>query len=265
MAFPWSKINPIKVRNSQSNTWDIVTLHNKYFSEVINNKWGVQNIEDGDVKVGEFYFKTHPNDNVISDSLRKGILFEKFNISFARQFIDPDKNVLDIGANIGVHTVPYSNYLTTGTVYAFEPQKVVFDILSANLNKNKCDNVIAFNFGASHDNTSFFMEADYESMANHGGFAICEKTEGLKGITIDCKRVDHLGISNVGYVKMDVEGHEYEAILGMKELIRRDKPFLFIEIHDSSPTKTIIFQTLKTLGYKRNIKVTHCDYLFIAS
>jgi hypothetical protein len=265
MAFPWSKINSTKFRNPQTDTWDIASLHNKYINEVISNKWGVQNIEDGDVKVGEFYFKTHPNDNVISDSLRRGILFEKFNISFARQFIHPDKNILDVGANIGVHTVPYSNFLITGKVYAFEPQKVVFDILSANLNKNKCDNVVAFNFGASNNNTTLFMEADYDSVANHGGFSICEQKEGLKGITVDCKRVDDLGISNVGYVKMDVEGHEYEAILGMKEVIVRDKPFLFIEIHDLSPTKAIIFQTLNILGYKRNIKVTHCDYLFIPS
>jgi FkbM family methyltransferase len=242
---------------------DVAYIHHKYYSEVINNKWGTRNINSDDIKVDEFYFKTHPNDTVISDSLRQGILFEKFYLSFLKQFINPKKNILDIGANIGVHSVIYSNYLTTGTVYAFEPQKVVYDILSANLNKNKCDNVIPLNIGVSNSNTSLFMAVDYESKKNHGGFAICEEQEGVKGITIECKRIDDLNISNVGYVKIDVEGHEYEALLGMKELMNRDKPFLFIEIHDFSPTKNDVFQLIEDLGYTQYMKMSHCDYLFM--
>jgi FkbM family methyltransferase len=245
------------------NEENVVFIHHKYYTEVINNKWGTQNLESGDINVNGFYFKTHPNDTVISDSLRQGILFEKFYLSFLKQFINPNKNVLDIGANIGVHSVIYSNYLTSGKVYSFEPQKVVYDILLANLNKNKCHNVIPLNIGVSNSNTQLFMAVDYDSKENQGGFAICEKSEGVNGITIECRRIDDHNISNVGYVKIDVEGHEYEALLGMKELMKRDKPFLFIEIHEFSPTKNAVFQLIEDFGYTQYMKMSHCDYLFM--
>merc|ERR1711991_371808 len=59
-----------------------------------------------------------------------------------------DDVVFDIGSNIGVFTVPFAKKVgELGQVYAFEPQKVIYDLLQDNVNKNKLKNVKIFNVG----------------------------------------------------------------------------------------------------------------------
>ena len=60
----------------------------------------------------------------------------------------------------------------------------------------------------------------------------------------------------MGYVKIDVEGHEYEALLGMKQLLLRDRPVIMIEIHDSCATKHDTMVFLAQLGYATYHKLT---------
>ena len=183
-------------------------------------------------------------------------------LTFVEQYIDPNKNILDIGSNIGVHSVVYSNYLNNGAVYAFEPQPVVYELLCQNIKVNNCNNVIAYNFGASNKHDQFYMNADYNYKQNQGAFRICDNESTSSGIMIECKPVDDLNIKNVGYVKIDVEGHEYETLLGMKRLLARDLPVMIIEIHDSSPTKKEVITFLEEIGYTEYMRLSHCDYLF---
>ena len=67
---------------------------------------------------------------------------------------------------------------------------------------------------------------------------------------------------NVCYIKIDVEGHEYEALLGLYKLLQREHPTIMIEIHNSCPTKNQTFKLLEEIGYKTYLKLTHCDYIF---
>lgn len=241
---------------------EIDLLHNQFYREKITNRRGTKNLIPTDIRVGDFYFRTHPQDTCISDCLRTGILFEKFIVSYVRQFIDPTKNILDIGANIGVHSVVYSNYLTTGQVYAFEPQKVVYDILVQNIDINNCSNVTTFNIGLSDTNSTLFMNAYYDEKQNQGAFSICSETDHTKGIHIECKKADDLNLQNIGYVKIDVEGHELHTLKGMKNILIQNKPAILIEVHETSPTKAEVFSLLEELGYSQYHKLSHCDYLF---
>ena len=189
--------------------------------------------------------------------MRSGILFEKFIVTFVKQFIDPAKNIIDLGANIGTHSVIYSNY-TNGIVFAFEPQKMCFDILNKNLELNNCHNVIAYNFGGSNENKKFYMNANYNEKHNQGAFCISDDGE----LEIECRVIDELHIENVGYIKIDVEGHEYKTLLGLKHLIVKNKPNIMIEIHESSPLKNETIILLIEFGYKSHIRLSHCDYIF---
>jgi len=242
---------------------DIDKIHNRFYNEKIMNKNGNKNMKESDIKVGDFYFRVHPNDTCISDCLKTGILFEKFILSYVRQYIDPTKNILDIGANIGVHSIVYSNYLTTGNVYSFEPQKEVYNLLCQNIEINNCFNVIPYNFGASNEDNIFFMNANYEEKLNQGAFRICNQLEHSTGIYIECKKIDDLILSNIGYIKIDVEGHELEALYGMTNTILNEHPTILIEIHESSPTKNDVFKFFENHSYTKYIRISHCDYLFL--
>ena len=251
----------IKLVTSQ----DIINkIHHKFYTEKIINYNGQNNnilITDlmEKVKVDDFIFIINKNDTCVSDCLRTGILFEKFLLSFVKIFIDSTKNILDIGANIGCHSIVYSNY-TNGNVYAFEPQPIVFELLQKNIESNNCKNIIAYNFGASNINTIFFMNAHYDKPANQGNFKICEQQD--IGINIICKKLDDLELSNIGYIKIDVEGHELNTLLGLEKTIQSNLPNLMIEIHDSSPTKYDVIKFLENIGYKYYYKLSHCDYIF---
>jgi FkbM family methyltransferase len=241
---------------SMINNDEISKIHNKYYSEdKIMNKKSTNDIDYAielyeKLYVSNFIFFIHKNDTCIADCLKTGILFEKFILSFLKQFIDPNKNILDIGANIGSHSIVYSNY-TNKNVYSFEPQKVVFDILILNIKSNNCDNVIAYNFGVSNKNCEYHMNYDY---------SIKENTDG---IIVDSKIIDDLNISDIGYVKIDVEGHEFETLQGITNILINNKPIILIKIHDSCPTKEQSLKLLFDIGYRKFYKLTHCDYIFM--
>lgn len=84
-----------------------------------------------------FRFVTLKNDTCVSDSLRSGILFEKFLLSFVSKFIPVEKDMLDIGANIGVWSIVYSTIMK-GSIISFEPQPEIFKCLKANIEINSC-------------------------------------------------------------------------------------------------------------------------------
>lgn len=248
---------------------DFSILHGKYYNFNILNVNGSNDIDYDSanlelLNVENFKFIVHKNDTCVADSLRIGILFEKFVVSFVKNFINPTKNIIDLGANIGTHSIIYSNY-TKGNIYSFEPQKIVFDILQKNIELNNCKNIIPYNFGGSNVNNIFYMNACYDLKDNQGAFCIDKSLDETNGLKIQCKIIDELNIQNVGYIKIDVEGHEYEALLGMEKIISRDKPTIMIEIHDNCITKNDTFLFFEKIGYKKYYKISHCDYIFLNS
>jgi tRNA A58 N-methylase Trm61 len=69
-------------------------------------------------------------------------------IIFLRQLIRPGMTLVEVGANIGVLTVPFARLVAHGgTVIAFEPQRIVFHMLCGNLALNALYNVLAHNNG----------------------------------------------------------------------------------------------------------------------
>jgi FkbM family methyltransferase len=224
-----------------------------YLTTAINNpNWKVFNVEN-------FRFVSHIND--YNKTFESGMLLERMILNISKEYIDPNKNIIDIGANIGNHTVVYSNF-TNGTVYSFEPQKEIYDILLENIKINKCDNVKAFNFGISDREDKFFMNARYDCPNNFGSFSI-QKQPSSSGITVECRPIHNFNIKNVGFIKIDVEGHELNVLKGIELLLRRDKPNLIIEIWDHALDTYETFDFLKSINYRPLKKLGYSDYLFV--
>lgn len=143
--------------------------------------------------------------------------------------------------------------------------KKVYDILTENIKLNNCDNVTTFNFGASDKDDIFYMNVVYDRPENQGAFRICNENSKIKNqlLKIECKPIDSLNLENIGYIKIDVEGHELQCIKGMVNTIKKYNPVIAIEIHDKCPSKNDTLQLLYDLNYKNYLKMTHCDYLFV--
>lgn len=172
-------------------------------------------------KHGQMIVNTH--DKGISQSLLAKGEWAMTELEMTRQYATGI--VLDVGANIGTHTLYYAK--TAKMVYAFEPQPFMFDMLCCNLLLNDVLNVtpIQCALGPADGLTNMNIHDPTEDNSPAG--------EGVgKGeSTVSMHKLDSLGIGKVDFIKMDIEGFELEALKGMIDTLGKYQPVLYIEIH----------------------------------
>ena len=148
--------------------------------------------------------------------------------------------VLDIGANFGVmgQALEASGY----TVVSFEPQPDVYAVL--------CKNVTGacINMGLADAPATLTMPKILTgSRANYGGQSIGTRSE-LGTIPVKVCTLDSLEFSNVGLMKIDVEGFEEKVLRGAVDTIARCKPVMYIE-DDRVSQSASLRSFIKSLGY----------------
>lgn len=163
----------------------------------------------------------------------------------------PVRTVLDIGANIGQETVLFARIAER--VIAFEPMEEVFKVLSQNVEQNNYSNVELHNLGCSDQPANGQNMRWQES--NEGASYICDKP-GRNNVKVNLVPLDSFlpDLSDVDFVKIDVEGHEISALKGMIGMLKRNKPILQIEAVDSLLSRfgndsRDIYDLLVSLGY----------------
>ena len=152
---------------------------------------------------------------------------------------------IDIGANIGNHSLYFSDYFRK--VYSFEPNPRTFKVLL--INAELTNNIECFNYGLSDEAKTATLSIN---KFNIGGATISETSEGILQ-TIELKTLDSKkDIDNVMLIKIDVEGHEYNAINGARNVIQRDNPIIIFEQHisDFKNGESPVLILLNELGYK---------------
>jgi len=132
--------------------------------------------------------------------------------------------VIDVGANIGNHTIFFSKIMNC-QVFSFEPQKIAYDCLCQNIILNDVSNkVVAREFGISAKVKPISI---IKSNAN-----MCGSTEWWYNNlgTIQSLPLDHLFYDKIDLIKIDVQGMELEVLKGAENLITKYKPIIMIEI-----------------------------------
>ena len=180
--------------------------------------------------------------------------------------------VLDVGSNIGTHSVLLSKKVKSGQVYAFEPQSLVFSILQNNLLLNNCSNVTPYRFAVSNVNNSVIsMEAFSFSgeRINNGAIRVDYKPGGYGDLVLT-RNLDSFKFSAVDFIKMDIQGSEVNALFGAEELISKHRPIIFIEIEELHLralgfSSKILIEKLFSFGYALyRVETTYpCDHLCI--
>ena len=156
--------------------------------------------------------------------------------------------ILDIGANIGNHTLYYLNECNAKFVHCFEPMDDTFSILKRNIEINHLDSRVQLhNVGVgSHCGSASVCKC----IDKNTGYTQLKPSEDAGGIKI--VSIDEVNIQErVSFVKIDVEGFELEVLKGMQSLLKRDTPFLMVEIWNSNYEEA--YKLLKNLGYKYEV------------
>jgi FkbM family methyltransferase len=160
---------------------------------------------------------------------------------------------LDIGANIGLMSLHAAQSLNgKGKVVAFEPVQFFFDKLNANINLNQFQNIQTIKKGVGSVSTKIPIYLD-------GGCpSVISTFRDEKGATemIDIESLDEIvkneHIVNIDFIKIDVEGFEFDVLKGARKTIADHKPVLCIEyikkISDDSFNAKVITEYLKELN-----------------
>lgn len=182
-------------------------------------------------------------------------LFEKIELTCLIGYLRKNhpaiftKMAIDIGANIGNHSIFFSKYFEN--VIAYEAHPEIFEILS--LNTKKIGNIEAKNIGLSDQAGTLKIETDHLNM---GASKIKHELPSHDTEAVHLERGDKLlkDIKNIGLIKIDVEGMEMKVLHGLKKTIDSNKPIVVFEQHiddfEVGDVETPSITFLRDLGYE---------------
>jgi FkbM family methyltransferase len=207
------------------------------------------------IKHNNLYLLLNPKNPIDREVYLKDC-YEKNQISFLEKEID--KNNIDIFIDIGAHMGFYSINLSKKKIkiYSFEPIKNNYNQFKENILINKIDNITSFNCALSNKKSIIQMWVPDENKT--GGFTIFNiQDEALKKYKSHQIHYEHskanLGDNLLNFkqkkiaIKIDVERHEEQVIMGITKLLKNNKIIIQIEIFDERKEK--IFKLMNDRKY----------------
>lgn len=182
--------------------------------------------------------------------------YEENETKIIMECVKENDTILDIGANIGIYTILLNKYKNCAT-YSFEPIKYTFNLLKKNIKVNNV-NAKIYNVGLSDKNK---VEKFYFNRKEIGASSmrdIRKDKENTSILKCNVMKLDDFiekeGITNIDFIKIDIEGAELFALMGGGMNIKKHKPIIFCEMlrkwtkkFDYHPND--IINLLKSFGY----------------
>lgn len=209
------------------------------------------------VKNARFYLPNFPIDCIQKTIALSQDYWDTMALNIINKYLPDEAVILDIGANIGSHTVYWALEKNAKKIYSFEPLEATYEILERNIKLNKLeDRVETFNFGL-YNLESKASVSNY-NLANIGNTSFVPNNNG----GFQLKKLDSLKIpEKIDLIKIDVEGAEVEVVMGAMNTIRKNKPVIVIE---SFNRKAEIDDLFTALCYKQVDTIRQGeDYIYI--
>lgn len=148
---------------------------------------------------------------------------EKESVVWCMKLICPGMVVVDIGAHIGYYSRLFSRLVgKSGCVFSFEPCSENYPVLSKNLSHHRYRNVAIFKkaVGAKNTQATLFISPGHSNHSLNAGFTESVGQEQVEITPLDLI-LEQQGISQVDFIKVDVEGFEIEVLNGMRGIIAK--------------------------------------------
>ena len=178
--------------------------------------------------------------------------------------------VVDIGAHMGRYTIIGAKRVgAQGKVVAIEAHPGNFEMLNRNIKLNQLTNVIPMNYAVYSKETKIKLylpdeESGYTMhhsiMSNYVFTKYKDKTED-KFVEVSANTLDYFlqleGITDVNWIKIDVEGAEFEVLKGAHNVLSNSKNIsLLIEVHGKDTYEPII-KSLRSYNFKIDFEKTY--------
>jgi FkbM family methyltransferase len=160
--------------------------------------------------------------------------YEKKMMSLIQKYITPESVCVDIGANIGLHTLELSR---GKQVFAFEPEPSVAKKLEKNIALNGVENAKVIPLALSDKSGEAILHTFADKNANEGSASLYLGHSGeTKDVIIQMTRLDDYfeNLTRLDFIKIDTEGNDLKVLLGGRNIINRLRPIIIFEWHRKS-------------------------------
>jgi len=182
------------------------------------------------------------NEIYIGDSFRRGNYWDEDTLLKLKEYVNPKRNILEIGGHCGTSTILYASFLDEGSmVYVYEPQKVMFNLLVRNIQQNGLTaKVKPYNLGVfCYDGTAVMNGIDLDGgggnvlkryteennrACNFGGIGL-----GSNGEQVGVTTIDNMNIDNIGYIHCDAQGSENFIFSRGLNTLAKNRPVVYYE------------------------------------
>lgn len=179
-----------------------------------------------------FYLPEYKKDVVQKDIVINADYYEADGLEKAKEYVEKKGsliNALDIGANIGSHTMYFIKKWGVKKVWSFEPVPSTFAILRKNIEINDLgEKVVLENVGVGEK--EYHASVKEEIKYNRGGTSIQEDSTG----PFEVKTIDSYRLSDISLIKIDTEGYELKVLQGAEATIVKNRPIILAEIADDN-------------------------------
>jgi FkbM family methyltransferase len=233
LMFFLKKIKSIKIKFNY--TCDLIwVLCNVRIKDILKIILNIRSLPEIIISHNSHGIFCNLKNDVSNQHLFSSGITEKHFIEIVNILISEEANVLDIGANIGTHSMLISKRNKNNRIFSFEPQSLIFSILQNNIILNNCCNVFPFKFAISDiDNKVVSMEPflHLKEKTNNGFLSLSNNPVTIGDLSIT-KKIDSLKLPPISFIKIDVQGSELKVLNGAINVISSDRPIIFIEIEE---------------------------------
>lgn len=219
-------------------------LHNFMLTKIKRKKTKILGVNKKNIliEINNLKILIRRESNLLLSLIKFGY-YEEFTTHLITHLIKKGMNLFDLGANIGYFSILLSNLVgDNANIYAFEPEPNNFKQLIKNILLNNLKNVIPVKKGVSNQSEKVKLYISETNDAWHSCFFVSEKEfdsigfENIKMsknnfISIDVVSLDDFFQNEnkkISFIKMDIEGNEMNALLGMDKLIEKNKVDIII-------------------------------------
>lgn len=182
------------------------------------------------------------NDCIIKAPFTQNAYWDEDTLQMLKQYVNPNRNILEIGGHCGTSTLVYSSFLNDGNkVYVYEPQSVLFKILTKNIVQNNLQHkIMPFNCGVfCYKGNGIMNNIDLDGGGgtvsrrytdennigcNFGGIGL-----GKDGEETYLTTIDEMNLDNIGYIHCDAQGSENFIFSNGIKTITRCRPVIYYE------------------------------------
>lgn len=160
----------------------------------------------------------------------------------------PIEYILDVGAHVGLWSRPMMHRANTKYIWAFEPNQLVRECYV--LNMGGFENYSIYPFALGDKNRKGYLNVETDNSGN-------TNIHPTKNGDTEIRTLDSFNFEHIDYIKVDVEGFEYNFLKGAVDTLNRCRPFVHLEMKSKNMrnSKEEFTRFMKNIGYSQVLKV----------